>query len=105
MDLVVLYCKSMVFGFGFKNPFRNLNLDNTGNSILGIDIGTSSIKAVQLRKEKERAVLETYGEISTGPFANLKVGQAAKLSAEKTAEALRDLIREANIKATSAVVA
>lgn len=95
----------MPFGFSFRNPFKNLNLDNVGSSVLGIDIGASSIKAVQLRKEKERAVLETYGEIATGPFANLKVGQATKLSAEKTAEALRDLVREANVKAVSAVVA
>ena len=35
-------------------------------SVLGIDIGSSSIKVVQLKKEKERAILETYGEISLG---------------------------------------
>lgn len=34
-------------------------------SVLGVDIGTSSIKVVQLKKEEERFKLETYGELST----------------------------------------
>ena len=33
-------------------------------SKLGIDIGTSSIKVIQLRKEGDRFKLETYGELS-----------------------------------------
>ena len=32
---------------------------------LGIDIGTASIKVVQLKKEEEKFKLETYGQIST----------------------------------------
>ena len=34
-------------------------------SFLGIDIGTSSIKVVQLKKTEDKFELETYGEIST----------------------------------------
>lgn len=68
-----------------------------GNSVVGVDIGPSSIKVVQLRKEKGRAILETYGELALGPYAGLDVGQATSLPAEKIAEALHDVIQEANV--------
>ncbi len=74
----------------------------SGNSVVGIDIGPSSIKVVQLRKEKSRAILETYGELALGPYAGLSVGQATNLSAEKVAEALTDIIREANVNTKQA---
>jgi type IV pilus assembly protein PilM len=66
-------------------------------SVLGVDIGSSSLKVVQLKKQGGKAVLETYGELALGPYANLEIGQATNLSAEKIAETLRDLIREAKV--------
>jgi type IV pilus assembly protein PilM len=65
-------------------------------SAVGIDIGTSSIKVVQLRKKKGRAVLETYGEIALGPYAGGSIGQATNLPTDKISEALLDVLREAN---------
>ncbi len=72
-------------------------LQSGGGSVLGVDIGSSSIKVVQLRKEKGRAILETYGELALGPYAGLEVGQATNLPVEKLSEALRDIMREANV--------
>ncbi len=72
------------------------------NKVIGIDVGASSIKIVQLRKEHGRAVLETYGEISTGPYRQLAVGQAVVLTPDKLVEALKDLFREANVTTKSA---
>lgn len=69
-------------------------------SVVGLDIGASSVKAVQLRKEKGRVILETYGEIATGPYRGLSVGQAATLPMDKMGELLRDLFKEANITTT-----
>ncbi len=66
-------------------------------SVIGIDIGTSSIKVVQLKKKKGKAVLETYGEIALGPYANLSVGQATSLPNPKIIEALLDVIKESNV--------
>ena len=66
-------------------------------SVIGIDIGSSSIKVVQLRKNRGAAILETYGELALGPYADLEVGQATNLPAEKLAEALTDIMREANV--------
>jgi len=73
--------------------------------VLGIDFGSSSLKLVQVRKENERAVLETYGELSCGPYGGMEVGKSVKLVSEKVAEMLRDLIKEANVTSRRAVVA
>lgn len=66
-------------------------------SVLGVDIGTSSLKVVQLRKEHGQAVLETYGELALGPYSGGEVGQATNLSAEQITETLKDLLREAKV--------
>ncbi|MES3005788.1 MAG: type IV pilus assembly protein PilM [Patescibacteria group bacterium] len=72
-------------------------LKKTSDSVVGIDIGSSSVKVVQLRKKKGRAVLETYGELSLGPYGGLTVGQVTNLPPEKIAEAIKDVLREANV--------
>lgn len=69
-------------------------------SVLGVDIGSSSAKVVQLRKERGRAVLETYGELALGPYGGVEVGRAVKLPPEKVAEAIKDLLKEANVSTT-----
>jgi len=77
------------FGLGKKSP-----------SVVGIDIGSAFIKVVQLRLARGKAVLETYGAIALGPYAELAVGQATNLSVEQTIKALKDLFREASITTT-----
>lgn len=72
-----------------------------GDSVIGVDIGTSSIKVVQLAERKGSAVLETYGEIALGPYSNAEVGQAVNPPAERVAEALADVLREANVTSKS----
>ena len=64
-------------------------------SVLGIDIGSSALKVVQVKKKHGRAVLETYGELALGPYATIEVGRAVSLPAEKMIEAIKDLMREA----------
>ncbi len=66
-------------------------------SVIGIDVGSASIKIVQLKRQKGRAVLETYGEIALGPYAGTQIGRSTKLPAQKVAEALVDVMREASI--------
>lgn len=82
------------------NPFKNvLNsfFSKKGPSVLGIDIGSSSIKLVQLKKKGGKAILETYGEISLGPYAGFEIGRSANLSVNKISEALKDLMTESNV--------
>ena len=73
-------------------------------SVIGVDIGTSAVKVVQLMLEKGRVVLETYGAIALGPYAGVEIGRATSLPAEKIAEALKDVIREANVTTTDAAI-
>lgn len=76
----------------------------SGGSVMGVDVGSSSLKVVQLRREGGTAVLDTYGEIALGPYAGAEIGQATNLSAEKIAETLKDLLREANVTTKNAGV-
>jgi type IV pilus assembly protein PilM len=73
-------------------------------SVIGLDIGSSSLKVVQVRKQRGAAVLETYGELALGPYGGAEVGQATNLPADKIAETLRDLLHEANVTTTDAGV-
>src|SRR5882724_8581135 len=72
-----------------------------GKSVIGVDIGSSSLKVVQLRKQGGGAVLETYGELALGPYGGSEVGQATNLSAEQIAESLKDLLQEAKVTTDS----
>jgi type IV pilus assembly protein PilM len=78
----------------------NTFFKKTPESVLGVDIGSSAIKVVQLRKKNGKAILETYGELSLGPYAGTEIGRATNLPQEKIVEALKDLIKEANVSTT-----
>jgi type IV pilus assembly protein PilM len=80
----------------FENILSKISGGNNG-SVVGVDIGSSSIKVVQLKKKGGKAVLQTYGEIALGPYAGIEIGRATKLPAEKIAEATLDLLKEANV--------
>lgn len=72
---------------------------------IGLDIGPSSIKVVQLKRERESIVLETYGEVALGPYAGLAIGQATQLGDEKLVEAIGDLFKEAKVSSKNATLA
>ena len=69
-----------------------------------MDVGSSSLKVVQLRREGATAVLETYGELALAPYAGGEAGQATNLPADVIAESLNDLLREANVTTKEAGV-
>jgi type IV pilus assembly protein PilM len=76
------------------------SLFNKETSVLGVDIGSSAIKIVQIKKKRGRAVLETYGELALGPYAGIEVGRATSLPVEKIVEALKDVLRESKTTTT-----
>ena len=82
----------------FLNKFTKI-LKKENNSFVGVDIGASSIKVVQLKKSKGVAILETYGELSLGPYANVEVGRSTSLSPQNLSEALKAIIKESNVTA------
>jgi type IV pilus assembly protein PilM len=70
-------------------------------SVIGVDIGSSAIKVVQIKKKNGQAVLETYGELALGPYGSAAIGQAVQLPPEKIASALADLMKEKEVNVTS----
>jgi type IV pilus assembly protein PilM len=70
-------------------------------SVIGIDIGSSAIKVVQIKKKNGQAVLETYGELSLGPYGGATIGQAVALPTDKLFQALSDLMKEKEVNVTT----
>jgi type IV pilus assembly protein PilM len=89
------------------NPLKKLFSDTklfgggSGNSAVGIDIGSSSIKIVEIKNKKGKAVLETYGAISLGPYADTDAGRVTNLPAEKIAEALKEVLKQSGTTSSS----
>ena len=81
-------------------------LGGGGKSVIGIDIGSSSIKIVQARKEKGTAVLETYGSLAIGPYVeSFEVGRCPNVTEEMLHSILSALLKETKITANIAAVA
>jgi type IV pilus assembly protein PilM len=71
---------------------------------VGVDIGSSSIKVVELEDRKGVPTLATYGELQCGPYDAKDVGHALTLAVEKEQQALVDVLRESAVQAKAAVV-
>src|SRR3989338_6711139 len=89
-----------------KNLFSGLGKIGGGSqdSAVGIDIGASAIKVVEVKKKKGKAVLETYGSISLSSFAGLEVGQTTNLLPEKIILALKEVLKQAGVVTTKAAM-
>lgn len=90
-----------------NNPFRkffsNLNILNADDkdSVVGIDVGSSAIKVVEIKKRKGKAVLETYGSISLGSYADVDIGRVTNLPIEKIVEALKEVLKQSGVSTRS----
>lgn len=96
----------MSFVDNIKNIFSGLGAAKS-DEFVGIDIGSSYIKVAQLKKEKGRILLETYGEIALGPYQdeeNGTEGELTNLENDKLVLALNNLLTQANVTAKSAVI-
>ncbi len=82
----------------FKKMFKGLTTSKD-RSLIGVDVGSSAIKLVQMRESGGKAILETYGSISLGMYKEEKgvPGEVASLPVDTLATALGDLINEANV--------
>lgn len=81
---------------------KKLFSGKSSGGTLGIDIGSSSVKVVQVKDEKGSIVLETYGELALGPYANEPVGKITHLDPEQVGTAIKDLLKQSNATATRA---
>ncbi|MCI5050790.1 MAG: pilus assembly protein PilM, partial [Candidatus Pacebacteria bacterium] len=95
----------MSFIDNMKGIFSGLG-EPKSDTFVGIDIGSSYVKVAQLKKEKGRILLETYGEIALGPYQEEdgSSGELTNLENDKLAEALKNLLEQANVTSKSAVI-
>jgi len=77
----------------------------SADSVVGVDIGSSSMKVVELKQSKGVITLATYGEVQLGPYHNREIGQSVSLDTSQEQAALVDIIRESAVKARNAVFA
>lgn len=86
-------------------PSFALNLfKSRAERTVGIDIGTYSTKVVQLKYEKDRAILETYGELINAGHIRGGDGRGfLRYQDNDIIELLRELRRAANIQTLDAV--
>lgn len=89
----------MQFGKLFKISGDSQNDDR----VVGIDIGSSSIKVIELQQKDKQISLTTYGELQLGPYANKEIGQSVTLDQKSEQQALVDVVRESAVKAKNAV--
>jgi len=83
----------------FKKFFSSSNLFGGGSSTsaVGIDIGSSSIKIVEIKTKGGKAILETYGVISLGSYAELDNGRVTNLESGKIIEALKEVLKQSGV--------
>src|SRR6185295_750936 len=86
-----------------KNFFSKIGLFSSGpsDSAVGIDIGSSEIKVVEIKRKGGKAMLETYGAISLGSYADLDAGRVTYLPVEKIVEALKEVLKQSGVATTS----
>lgn len=88
-----------------KDIFSSLGSRDSTSAVVGIDIGSSSIKVVELQNRKGVVTLSTYGELQLGPYAEKQIGESVVLTAKQEQEALVDVLRESAVTARRAVFA
>lgn len=94
--------------FSLSNLFSTLKTSSkksAGSSVVvGIDVGSASVKIVEIIDENQSLRLGTYGELQLGPYGKESLGANVSLPVETRTEAIVDVLREANSKADSAVL-
>jgi type IV pilus assembly protein PilM len=80
--------------FDLSSIFKKGITSNNDPSCIGVDIGASAIKIVQLKSQRGVPTLETYGELQLGPYEGSDVGRETNLPQNKIVQALIDILRE-----------
>lgn len=90
-------------------PKLSFGFGRSKSGYVGIDIGGSSVKVVQLRQEKERPVLVSYGELKTAAYLKKTsettpgAGGFLRFVDSDVAEMINDVIKESNVTSDQAV--
>lgn len=92
------------------NPFKKFfgGIGNIGGgtteSAIGVDIGSSAIKVVEIKKKGGKAILETYGAIALGPYAEIEAGRVTNLPVDKVSSALQEVLKQSGATGKSLAI-
>lgn len=89
---------------GLVGKLGGILKSSKGGSVIGIDVGASAIKVVQVKKDGGKAILETYGSIALAPYAEGVVGQVLPIPEEALVKAINDLFKEANVSSRNSAM-
>lgn len=86
--------------FSFKSILGGVaaSKENPSTTTVGIDIGSASVKVVEIEETPETVMLRTYGELQLGPYDTKSLGETVMLGEQKTVEAVTDVLRESGVK-------
>lgn len=71
---------------------------------VGIDLGSSSVKVVEIEETERALTLRTYGELQLGPYEGAPLGDMVQLSQKKRIESIVDVMRESGANARKGVL-
>lgn len=90
-------------------PKLDFNFGRKETSVVGIDIGASSVKVVELKEEGGRAILKTYGELKTAGYLKqvdhewAMGGGFLRFLDTDIGKMVEDVMREAGVETKQAV--
>lgn len=86
--------------FSFKSILSGVaaSKESPATTTVGIDIGSASVKVVEIEETPETVMLRTYGELQLGPYDTKSLGETVMLGEQKTVEAVTDVLRESGVK-------
>ncbi len=91
----------------FKDFVQDIGNFMSARSVLGVDIGTSSIKVAEVSRKGDALSLLNYGLLETGEYLNQPnralQTSSLKVSVKETAALLREVLREMHPKSRLAV--
>lgn len=70
---------------------------DVSSTTVGIDIGSSTVKVVEIEETPNTIMLRTYGELQLGPYDSKSLGEMVTLSNERSVEAVTDVMRESGV--------
>lgn len=97
-----------------NNPFKNILANfsslgsfkgDDGDTAIGVDIGSSAIKVVEIKRKGGKAVLETYGAIALGPYADVDAGRVTNLPIEKVVLAMQEVLKQSAVTSKTLALA
>lgn len=93
--------------FSLSNIFTGLHqkASDITPTTVGIDIGSASIKVVEIEETPRTIMLRTYGELQLGPYDSKALGEIVALDSARRVEAVTDVMRESGVSSRRGALA